>query len=88
MRALEKPRQSIYLSVCLLSKTRRMEVISKYLLDITLVPVSLCVTAGYHAYVYRSFKAQRRRLTTVGVNQMRKKWLETVVERKDFLFNK
>lgn len=55
--------------------------VGDYILDLILVPLSISLTAGYHAYVYRSFSAGRRRpLAAIKVAVLRREWFSTVVK--------
>ncbi|CAA6661882.1 unnamed protein product [Spirodela intermedia] len=55
--------------------------VGDYFLDLILVPLSISLTAGYHAYVYRSLSAGRRRpLAAVKIAVLRRAWFSTVVK--------
>ncbi|XP_072975132.1 uncharacterized protein [Typha angustifolia] len=53
-----------------------------YPLDITLVPLSLFLTAGYHAYLWQRSKAKHP-ATTIGITiKRRTKWIRTILQEK------
>ncbi|CAA7398252.1 unnamed protein product [Spirodela intermedia] len=55
--------------------------VGDYFLDLILVPLSISLTAGYHAYVYRSLSSGRRRpLAAVKIAVLRRAWFSAVVK--------
>uniref|UniRef100_A0A1D1YYF1 Protein MON2 n=1 Tax=Anthurium amnicola TaxID=1678845 RepID=A0A1D1YYF1_9ARAE len=54
---------------------------SKYSMDLALVPLSLCLTAGYHAYVYRCFTTEsHHHVASARISMLHRKWFQTVVK--------
>nr|CAD1833093.1 unnamed protein product [Ananas comosus var. bracteatus] len=62
--------------------------LSKYPLDIILVPLSLCLTACYHGYIWQSSKAQNT-TTSIGITMKRRaRWVQSILQenkKKDIL---
>ncbi|KAJ0979196.1 hypothetical protein J5N97_014670 [Dioscorea zingiberensis] len=54
--------------------------LEKFKLDLTLVPLSICLTAGYHAYIWQSYNAKQP-VTAIGVTMKRRiTWLQDIVQ--------
>lgn len=53
---------------------------SRYPLDLILVPLSICLTVGYHACLWHASNAENS-VTNIGVGmKMRKTWAQTIVD--------
>ncbi|OAY79980.1 hypothetical protein ACMD2_04931 [Ananas comosus] len=54
--------------------------LSKYPLDIILVPLSFCLTACYHGYIWQSSKAQNT-TTSIGITMKRRaRWVQSILQ--------
>ncbi|XP_008782672.1 uncharacterized protein LOC103702144 [Phoenix dactylifera] len=54
--------------------------LSRYPLDLILMPLSICLTAGYHAYLWHASNAKNP-VSNVGLSMKRRKaWAQTIVD--------